>query len=58
MKRPLRCWLMVHKWVVKQDTLESPRYVACAYCDTLRDNRPENMDAGPNLYSKLDRDHR
>ena len=47
-----------HRWEVKQESPDSPRYVACARCNALQDNRPENMDAGPNLYSRLDRDHR
>lgn len=57
-KRPLRCVLSMHKWETKQLSPESPRYIACAYCDALRDVRPENMPAGPNLYSRLDRDHK
>lgn len=58
MKRPLRCQFGIHRWVTKQDSPEAPRYVACDRCGALRDNRPENMDAGPNLSSRLDRDHK
>lgn len=49
---------MIHKWEVKQLSMDAPRYVACAYCDALWDNRPENMPGGPNMYSRLDRDHK
>lgn len=58
MKRPLRCLFKLHRWEVKQLSPDAPRYVACAYCDTLWDPRPENMNTGPNLYSRLDRDHK
>lgn len=58
MRRRLRCVLSLHRWEVKQLSTDAPRYVACAYCDALRDVRPENMATGPNLYSRLDRDHK
>lgn len=58
MPRPFRCRLRIHKWVVKQLSPDAPPYVACAYCDALRDNRPENMQKSPNMYLRLGRDHR
>jgi hypothetical protein len=35
MKRRMRCNLNGHKWVVKQDSKESPRYYGCLYCDYI-----------------------
>lgn len=45
MPRPFRCRLMIHKWVVKQEASDSPRYVGCARCDAIKmvDFRPEAM---------------
>lgn len=36
MKRPLRCTLMIHKWIVKQDSPDGPRYAGCARCDAIK----------------------
>ena len=42
MKRRLRCRLGVHKWVLKQDASDAPRYHGCRFCDKILDdeNRP------------------
>lgn len=37
MKRRLRCRLGLHKWVVKQDSTDGPRYHGCRYCDKILD---------------------
>jgi hypothetical protein len=37
MRRRLRCRLGLHKWVVKQDSRDAPRYYGCLYCDKMQD---------------------
>ena len=43
MKRPLRCRLGLHKWVLKQDTPDGGRYHGCARCDRMQESeyRPQ-----------------
>jgi hypothetical protein len=37
MKRRLRCRVRFHKWVIKEDARDAPRYWGCRYCDATRD---------------------
>lgn len=37
MTRRLRCRLGWHKWVVRQDSRDAPRYHSCIYCDKIMD---------------------
>lgn len=38
MKRRLRCRLGMHKWMVKQDSPDAPKYHGCRYCDKILDD--------------------
>ena len=33
----LRCKLRFHKWIVKQEASDTPRYWGCAYCEKRTD---------------------
>lgn len=46
MKRRLRCRLGLHKWVIKQDSPDAPRYHGCRFCDKIRDDRQPIADLG------------
>ncbi|MBG6238197.1 hypothetical protein IWX78_001152 [Mycetocola sp. CAN_C7] len=35
-KLPLRCRLLMHKWVVMQDASDAPRYVGCKRCGRMK----------------------
>ncbi len=58
MKRPLRCMLIIHKWVIRQDSSDAPRYIACARCGTLKllDPLGGNGELGRNLLLDDDRE--
>ncbi|MBG6237511.1 hypothetical protein IWX78_000454 [Mycetocola sp. CAN_C7] len=42
MKRPLRCRIGIHKYVITQDSPEGGRYYRCARC-----GRTSNIDGTP-----------
>ena len=39
MNRRLRCRLGLHKWVLKQDSRDAPRYYGCCRCDEIMDSQ-------------------
>lgn len=47
MKRRLRCRVGLHRWALKQDSPDSPKYIGCLDCNEAQD--PEfwrMMDGG------------
>ena len=60
MKRPLRCRLMVHTWIVKQNDEDGHRFVGCARCEAIKmvDSRPETiLGGGPGTNLLFDDSH-
>lgn len=49
--RSVRCILSFHRWVMKQDSSDAPRYRACARCGRTKVFDPINGgDVGRNMY--------
>jgi len=47
MSRRLRCRVKLHKWVLKQESRDAPRYFGCRFCDEVMGERKlAGMDLG------------